>query len=92
MAQVTLDRKEIVSSLVFLSKRLADAIGWVCHQKKEIRFEVRDDLSPYPTTVPMGAGCSYEVKPDERLAAEIFLGISRKIKGDFRRPKSKTRK
>lgn len=91
MAQVTLDRKEIVSSLVLLSKRLADAIGWVCHQKEKIRFDVRDDLAPYPFTRPMGGGCSYVVKPDERLAAEVFLGISRKIKKDLR-PKPGTRK
>jgi hypothetical protein len=44
MAHITLDSRNINRSLVWLLKRLADAIGWVNQQQGKITLEVSEPV------------------------------------------------
>ena len=102
MAQFTLESRDIIRCLASLSKRLADAIGWVGENPRKIEIEIPDHLYHYGTNArrsetecevpPWMLNCIARGLGEERAEAEILLGIlTTKAKGR-RRSKTKRQK
>ena len=71
MAEITLDRKMIMSYLVSLVKLLAEAFDWACQRKGKITFEVPDTYWSRRS----GDTCYRRVPPRGRNEAELLIGI-----------------
>jgi len=79
MTEIILTPKEIVSFLVSLLKLLAEAIGWVCQQKKK-RIPVPIPLAYAKGIDPRDGGCFASGLDRGRADAEILIGVLRLMK------------
>jgi hypothetical protein len=77
MARITVDSRDVMASLVSLSKKLADAIGWVYEQGRTTSIDVAEMISPPEDGKPYWnqPRCRSLVTPTERAELEILAGV-----------------
>lgn len=89
MAEITLNRTQLMTYLVRLLGLLAEAIGWASERHKKIRFDVPDEYARSNS----GGNCLLHAPPPGRDEVEILLGILKKMsKSGRQRHGSKRRK
>jgi hypothetical protein len=89
MAHITLDSRNINRSLVWLLKRLADAIGWVCQPRRKIAVEVPDPVRKIIVGTGLTPGaCGKPIRPlpDARPDVEILLAVLKAMEKKAPRP------
>jgi hypothetical protein len=95
MAHVTLNSKDINRSLVWLLKRLAEAIGWVSQRRGKTALEVSDPVRRIIAgggLTPGACGPKPIRPPSARPDVEILLAVLKAKENKARRPSKAKRK